>query len=418
MNDISITKTSEIPGEATLQVEIPAEMVESATNKAASRYAKRARVKGFRKGKVPRNVILRMYKDGIRESVLQDLVNESWKSAIEQEDLKPIADPRIKDLKFEDQEPVTFQLLVEIKPELELERISGFEVKRKVATVVDEMIDQQLEKMAKQKAPWSPVENDKPVLGDLVVASITVVSEGDDNPAEPSPIQLILGDGSAIPEVEERLMEMTAGETKDTTVRYPDDFPDESMRDQSRSIKLDLTEVKRQDLPAMDDDFAREVGDFETVDDLKAAIRKDMEDEATREGDADVRRQLIELLSAANNIIAPEGMVQRVTAAFAEGYEVPQEQFEGFANEFRQIAEARVRRDLILDSLAEKHELKATEDDIDERIAEIAKQRDEEPGQVYASLEKAKRLNELEHSLTEQKIFDFLLEKNTVVDGN
>ncbi len=415
MSTISITKAGEIPGETTLKVEIASVDVQTASDKAAAKFAKRARIKGFRKGKVPKDVILRMYGDGIRESVLQDLVNESWKTAIEQEDLKPIADPRIKDLKFENDQPLTFELLVETKPELELTRISGFEVKRKSATVSDSDVDDQLDSINKKKSAWAPVEGEKPQLGDLVTANVTVIQEGEE-PGEPKPAQLVIGDGSAIPEIEERLMELDIAEVKVTSVRYPDDFSDETMRGQSRSVRLELLEIKRQELAELNDDFAKEMGDFETIDDLRKAIREDLENEAKREADAGVRQQIIELIATANNVAAPEGMIQRFTAAYAEGYEVGQEQFEGFANEFRPIAESQVRRDLILDALSEQNDLKATEDDIDEKVAEIAKQRNAEPGEVYASLEKAKRLTELERTLTEQKIFDFLLDQNTIVD--
>lgn len=415
MTTMTITKASEIPGETTLKVEVPVDYVQAARNKAASKFAKRAKVKGFRKGKVPRDVVLRMYKDGIRESVLQELVNESWKTAVEQEGLKPIADPRIKDLQFEDDQPLTFQLMIETKPELKLDRISGFEVKRKSTKITDAQVDEQLEAMTRKKSPWAPVEGEKAQIGDLLTANVVVLTKGQKE-AEPKPAQLVIGDGSAIPEIEERLMEMEIGEKKETSVRYPDDFPDETMRGQSRSVRLELLEIKRQDLAELDDEFAREMGDFETLDDLKKVIGKDLQSELDREADVDVRRQIIELISTANNVAAPDGMVHRFTAAYAEGYEVGQDQFEGFANEFRPMAESQVRRDLILDAISEQNGLKATEDDIDEKVAEIAKQRNAEPGEVYASLEKAKRLNELERGITERKIFDFLLAQNTIVD--
>lgn len=144
---IQITKVREDPGETSLKVEIPTELVKAAETRAASRYAKKARLPGFRKGKVPLQVIKKKFHEGIREAALQDLIGNSWKAALEQEDLKPLADPRVKDLKFEAESPVTFELLVEVKPKLELNRVAGFKVTRKVAKITDTMVAEQLESL-------------------------------------------------------------------------------------------------------------------------------------------------------------------------------------------------------------------------------------------------------------------------------
>ncbi|UCD23277.1 MAG: trigger factor [Gemmatimonadota bacterium] len=414
MVDIVITQSGEEPGVKHLKVEVPVDMVNAAEKKAANYYAKRVKLPGFRKGKVPQNVIKKKFPEAIQENVIRELVEASWKAALDQEELEPIAEPQVKELKFESGAPLTFQMSVAVKPELELSRVGGFKLTRKIPSVTDAMVSTQLEEMQRQRAPWVPVEEDRPKKGDLASVTITPIENGE--PQEGSQYQVVLGEGQALPDIEDQIMQMMPGETADAKVSFPDDFPDESKRGDSRTVRVELHEVKRQELPELTDEFAREVGDFDSLVALQSAVRSDLEAEARREGDAEVRRQLIDQIEAANSFEAPRPMVQRVMSAFAEAYQVPDDQLEKFAAEFAPVAERQVKRDLIVGHIAEKQGLKATEEDLDDRIAEIAKKQGSEPGKVYASLEKAKRLTELERSITDDKVFKYLEEQSTITD--
>jgi trigger factor len=414
MPGIVVTRSSEEPGVKNLKVEVPVELVDTAERKAASYYAKRVKLPGFRKGKVPLPVIRKKFSDAIRENVIRELVEESWKTALDQEQLQPIADPQIRDLKFESGVPITFELSVAVKPEIELGRIGGFKITRKIPKVTNSMVEAQLEDLRRQRAPWVPVEGENPRPGQLVSVTITPLEHGESS--EGKQYQIVLGEGQALPDIEDRIMQMLPNETVDAAVRLPDDFPDESKRGNERSVRIELHEVKRQDLPELSDEFAREVGDFDSVEALTSAVRGDLEAEAQREGDAEARRQLLEEIESANSVAAPRPMVQRVMSAFAEAYKVPDEQLEKFAAEFTPVAERQVKRDLIIDHVAEKESLRATEEDVDSRIEKIAERQNTDPSKVYASLQKAKRLNELERSITEEKVFNYLMEQSTIVD--
>ena len=413
--DIQITRTKDEPGETTLSVEAPVERVQAAEKKAASRYAKRVRLPGFRKGKVPLNVIRRRFGDAIKEAVVQELLQESWKLALEKEDLEPIAEPRIRSLKIEENSPVTFEILVEVKPEVNVERLGGFSLQRKVAPVSDEMIEDQLDELRRQKARWVPVEGEKPQPGQMV--RITIDTEKDGEEEKGRPYELVIGQDQALPEVEDKIMQLTPGETTDTTITFPSDTADQSRQGQKISARITLYEVKEQQLPELDGAFAAEIGDFDSVDELRETVRKDLEENAKREADADVRRQLVEQLAAANNIPAPQSLVNRLLAAYREAYRIPDDQADKFAAEFVSMAETQVKRDLLLEHIAERHDLKATEEDIDERVEKIAKARDIEPGKVFASLQKENRIKELERSITEEKVFAYLLEQSPVIES-
>src|SRR6266705_196022 len=287
MPEILVKKTRNEPGEASLEVTIPPDNVKAAEERATKFYQQRARLPGFRQGKVPAAVVRKKFADDIRQETLRELVQESWRVAQKQEELKPIADPHIHNLKWEDGAPVTFEFHVELKPELKLQRLGGFRLTRKVAAITAAQVDQQLNTMREQRAPWTPVAGEKPKPTDLV-------------------------EGRAIPDVEERIMNLLPGESVDATVRFPDDFAEEAKRGQTRDIRLTLREVKRQELPALDDAFAREMGDFESLDALRSAVAEDLKKEAEREADAHVRTELIEQIVQANSVVAPRPLVERV----------------------------------------------------------------------------------------------------------
>ncbi|HSE52580.1 MAG TPA: trigger factor [Gemmatimonadales bacterium] len=415
MSTITVTKTSEDAASKNLRVTIPVERVEEATSKAVRQYAKRARLPGFRQGKAPEAVVRRRFSNEIRQWVIEEVIREGWEEAKTAESLKPISDPSIRNLKFEEGQPVEFELLVEVRPELTLGRLGGFTLTRSVPQVTEAMVAEQLGRLREQRATWLPVEGVKPAPGEMVRVDVAPIEDGEVK--EPQPYTLVLGDGQALPALEEKIMTLLPGQTIDTEVRFPDDHPDESRRGASRSVRLTLHEVKRQELPALDDALAREVGDFETLDALTGAVRADLATAAAREADASVREQLVQQLIEANRIEAPASMVDRMLHSLLHAYEVGHDKAEQFNAEFRPVAAAQVRRELLLSAVAEQQELKATEADVDARIARIAEQRKATPAQIYSSLEQAKRLPELTRSITEEKVFDFLLSQSTVTEA-
>jgi trigger factor len=179
-------------------------------------------------------------------------------------------------------------------------------------------------------------------------------------------------------------------------------------------VRITLHDVKRQELPALDDAFAREIGDFEDLGTLRNAVRQDLERDAVREADAATRQALIQQIVEANNVQAPESLVHRLMHNYAEMYRVPQDQLEQFEQQFHQVAEAQVRRDLVLDAVVEANALRATEAELDARVAELAASRGVPAGEVYGNLQKANRLPELERAITEEKAFTWLLQQSTI----
>src|SRR5437867_2910721 len=328
MPDIQVKRTGEEPGAASLAVTVPLEHVREAEERATTVYQQRARLPGFRKGKAPAALVKKHYADDIRQQVLQELIRESWSLALEQEVLKPVADPHIHNLKWEAGAPVTFEFHVEVKLDLKLERLGKFHLKRRVAKVTEEQVLAQLNELRERKAPWTPVPGERPRLKDHVHGTIgTREGEGAEE-KEPQRDQAVLGAG--------------------------------------------------------------------------------------READSELRADLLGQIIAANPVSSPRPLVERALWAYAQAYGIPEERWPQFATEFRPIAEAQVRRDLILDYVAEQQALHATEAELDRRIKEVAERRGVPAEALYASLEEAKRLRDVERSITEEKVFAFLVSQSTV----
>jgi trigger factor len=410
--NLSIESKKSEGAERLLQVTIPAETVNEAKEKAARKIASQVTVPGFRPGKAPTGMVMKRFGEAIRNEVIEALVQDAYKEVVERENIKVAAQPHIHDLKFEEGAPLTFDLHIEVRPDVTLARTEGFKVARTQKSVTDDDVREQIEQIREQRASWTPIE-EKPMEGDMVTVLLATADENGDVP-EGKEYRLVLGGGQAIPGIEEVIMELTPGNTIERPVKWPDDFPDEAQRAKTKAVRVTLNDVKRKSLPEMDDAFAREVGDFESFDAFRSTVRQDMEESAQRESDAEVRQKLLDEIIGANPFEVPPSWVAQLVHGYADAYKIPEDEHERFAQQFRPTAERQVRRDMVIDTLAEANGLKATEADIDDKVTELATKRGVNPGQLYASLQKAQRLGELERGITEDKVFAWLFEKNTI----
>ena len=414
--DIQITTKKSDGVERLLEVSIPLATVNAEEDKQARRYATSVRLPGFRPGKAPAAMVKKRFKDAIRQQVLETLVQEAFKEVMEREKLDVAAQPHVHDVKFDEGQPLTFELHLEVRPTIELKRTDGFRVTRTTTPVTEETVAEQLEKLRDDKATWTPVD-DQPRESDMVKVLLSTPEGAGDEMPEGRPYDLVLGGGQAIAGVEELVMELKAGDTRERSVKWPDDFPDETQRGVSKNVRVTLQEVKRKSAPALDDDFARAVGDFDSLDALRTAVRTDLEEHATRDADALVRQTLLDNVAEANPFDVPPSWVTRMIDAYMKAYQIPDDQRETFSAEFAAVAEKQVRRDMLIDAIAAQESLTATEKDVDDRVAKVAEQRKTDPGQVYASLQKAGRLPEIERSITEEKVFEWLTARNEVTNG-
>ena len=416
MTGITYQTTAEDVASKSLHVTVDVDRLEATERRAVREYARKARLPGFRKGHAPEPVVRRRFESEIRRFVLEDALRESWDTILKETELKPTADPQIRNVSFESGKPLTFEVLVEIRPEVVLTQTGGFTLTRTVPAVTDAMIAEQLQQLREQRGTWNPVAGVRPKPGHLVSVTVITVEPGVE-PAAGAPHDLVLGQGQAIPELEERIMQLLPGETSEADVRFPDDHADPARRGQVRRVRITLHEVKEQVLPDLDDALARELGDFDSLATLRARVADDLAGEAGRRADDELRADLLKQIAEANGVPAPRSMVHRLLHAYAESYRVEAPQFETFARSFESVAEAQVKRELILDSVAAAQNLRASEAEVDQRVAQLAAARGIEPGKLYASLQQNHRLGELEHAIMEEKVFTWLLQQSTVTEA-
>jgi trigger factor len=360
-------------------------------------------------------MVRKRFGEAVRAEAVELAINEAFRLVIDRQGLKLAAQPHLHHLKAEPGAAVEFEMHCEVRPEPALDRVTGFALTRREAPVGEAEVDAQLEKLRDQKAEWTPVE-DKPIPGDMVTV-LLASAEADGTLPEGREYRLVLGGGQAIAGVEELVMQATPGGTVEAPVRWPDDFPDEAQRGVTKLVRVALRDVKRKALPALDDALARELGDFDSVAALRETVARDLGEHARREADADVRGQLLEQLLEANPFDVPGAWVKQALEGYLRMYGIPEAEQPRFAEELRPVAERQVKRDVLVDVLAEREGLAASAADVDARIEQMATARNTDPGQLYAQWQKAGRLEQLERELTEERVFAWLLERNPVTSA-
>lgn len=402
----------------TLSVTVPASVVRSEQDEIMRSLASRLNLPGFRAGKVPRSVLKKRYGPALRKETLDRVIGEAYREALQSRSLQPISEGEIQKIDWaEEDDDLSFDIVFDVRPEIELARVSGFTVRRPELDVGDDEVDKVLDRLREQNASWKPVEDGKPGAGDLV--SVTVRRLEDGGPAgEPNEYELVLGEGDALPDVESAIYTLDPHETGDFQVTFPEDFPDPDRRGEEQKLRIRLESRKVRDLPELTDDFARSVGDFESLEALRERIEEDIRGEAREQQEQAVRQQLVDLVLEANPFEVPRSMVDRyLDNVFDISEDADPEEVQRAREEVRPRAERAVKRILAVERLAESQGLRATEDELDARVEEIAEKNDISPSEVYARFQKSGRLETLEREITERKVFEFLKEASEIVEN-
>lgn len=401
-----------------MSVTVPAAVVREEEQRTAKQFASQARLKGFRKGHVPTRVIESRFGGALRKEALDNLIQEAYRQALTSERLQPISEGQIEDVQYAPEQDLKFEVAFDIQPVIEIPRLGGFSVKRPAPEVKDEHVEQVLGRIREQNGAWRLVEEGHPVDGDLVSVKILRL---DGKSTEARDYDFVLGKGDAIADIETAIKTLAVGGSEggsaegEFDIAFPSDLPDESRRGTSERVRITLVSRRTLELPPMDDSLARQVGEFETLSQLVAKVREDMEKEAAQRADGAVRGQLLELVLEANPFEVPASMVDRyLDTILAEAKNIPADKLVEARDQIRPEAEKAVKRILAIDRIADAQGLAASEDEIDRRVEEIATANGTSPAKVYASLQKAGRIESIERELTEKKVFDFLTAQSEI----
>jgi trigger factor len=397
-----------------LTITVPATEVDRERTAAVSRLAKRVKLPGFRKGKVPAGVIQKRYGAAIEQETLEKIIGEAYREALKRENLQPITQANVDRVDYQAGQDLTFKVAIEVRPDIELERIGGFKVKREVKPVTDEQLNAVLDRLREQQAAWRPIEDGALEHGDMAVVEITPIEE-DDSRGSARSYRLVIGEGQALPPIEEAILTLEPGGANDFTVQLPENPDDPASATEEHRLHIELSEGHRPELPDLDDEFAKSVGKFETLDELRAKVREDLEAEAGREADREARGQLIQLIAEANPFEAPSSMVSDYLKQIVpdqEGQDA--ERLQEVRNSAAPAAANAIRRMLIIDRIANMESLHATPNEVSDRLDEIAERLGKPQAEVRAHFAKSGRMEEIENEITEQKVFDYLLSLSTI----
>jgi len=406
-----------------LQVEETPEIVQEAWERAFSRVQRQARLPGFRKGKVPRSMIKLHFSDDVRQEVAKQLIPEVYRQALAETQLQPIEEPDLQEVTLEESAPLKFSAVVEIKPVIELGRYTGLAVQHTPKPFAETEVDDALAQLQDQHAEYRVVERPAD-LRDLVIMDYTLTPEGMP-PRTQTGASVVIGSGSVLPEIDEALIGLAPGGIRQTRVRFPDNHPDEALRGKAADAEVRVSEVKEKVLPALDDDFARGLGEYETLEALRADVRAGL----TRRREQENRRALematLEAALAAHSFEVPEGLVLRQVGHQIEHVKEQMRRqgvdpdrlpwdYQKILDDTRPAAEQAVKRALLIEAIAQKEGLAPTDADVDAEVERIAHAGQRPAAAVRAMLEQNGGLERLRNSLGEKRTLDFLIDRATI----
>ena len=395
-----------------LTVIVPEARVQEERGRVRSQLAKQLDLDGFRQGKVPPQIVEQRFGPTIDDQTVQSLVSETLREAFRQEEIEPIGDPEISDIGFLADDRLRYEIEVEIMPRIELDRVGGFKVEQPATEVDPDEVDQVLERLREDEATWRPAERE-PRDGDMVTVRIRPADREEELSSDDE-YQFEMGDGNALPDIEDAISTLEPGERETFDVHFPEALREEGQAE-DRELEIELRDVKEAELPPLDDELASRVGDFESLEELREAVREDVEAHHRDEAENEVRERLMDHVIEANPFEVPESMVEDYMDRMLDAPDdVDPEELGQARQQVRPRAERQIKRHLIIERLTEREGLEATEDEVDERIREIADAEGLEPGAVRRQLARDDRMESLRGQISAEKAFDYLKEQSSV----
>ncbi|HKY61311.1 MAG TPA: trigger factor [Gemmatimonadota bacterium] len=395
-----------------MEVHVPAAHAGVVRRRRVREYARRSRLKGFRPGKAPDALVERQFEADIDRDVLEDLVREGFESGVREAALDPIGAPRFRNVHWTAGGDLEFAAEFDVRPRIELGRATGFRVEERIRTVTDADVERVLERLRRERSDWVAV--DRPAAPGDRVRFDSVPEDEEGRPMETERIEnhvVELGSGTILDDFETGLQGRRPGEETTFDVRFPDDHRNEFLRGRTRTFRVRVGEVLERSLPPLDDDFARSAGAFESLAALRERLRENLQAEAREQARREVNEQLIDAVIEANRIDLPETMVDQYLAnllADRTGGEMDDERLAEIRQVLRPGAERALRRHYILNHLADRENLTATDEDVDGAIAERIDPGKTTVAETRRRLARSGEIEDLRLHLTMERVFEWL----------
>ena len=406
-----------------IEVQIPPEEVSRETEVLIQKYQKLARIPGFRKGHVPASIIRQRFSQDIQNDVIDALVPKYFRKEAERLKLIPISQPRVTDLRTNDGQAMHFKASFEVMPEIKVEGYKELRAEHPEISVTDEEVEESLKSVQEQKATFSPIEGRAIQDGDYAQVSLDGTPKNEQAGTKPVHMDDVLvevGGKTTMPEFTENLRGASPGEERTFDVLYPEDFSDERLRGQTFSYKVKINANKQKSLPELNDEFAKEVGEFATLDEVRKRIREGMEHERKQTAEREAKDKLLAELIRRNEFEVPDALVEhqvdlrldrglRALAAQGMSAEHMKKMDLGrLRSGQRDQAVQEVKAALLLEKIAEEEKIEVGDEEINNEIEALAKQTNQAPDAIRARLTRDGALDRIRDRIRNEKALDFL----------
>jgi len=406
-----------------IKIEIPAARVASEIDKVYGEIRKRAAIKGFRKGKVPLALVEKHYSGMMEEDVVKNLVNDSYFKALSDQKLYPVSYPVLENDELKAGEPFKYTAIIEVFPEVSVKDYDGLEVTREQYQFNEEIINGRIGELRESLAQLKPLADDRPTaLGDFVTFDFEGFLDGVPfEGGKGEDFQLELGSGRFIPGFEDQICGMKLGQDGEIKVTFPENYGKAELAGKETTFAVKIKEIKVKELPELDDDFVKELGEFETVDQLRSHLVSDYERQEKERIEAEFREGVVKALIDRNPLEVPQALVDQQVDLMLENtkkrlayqkltLEMMGLDDAGYKRQFRTVAEGQVKGSLLVEALARQEDIKAEETDIEAKFKEMSGDNEQSLEAVrkhYLQNEKAKE--NLMAQIREEKVIDFLI---------
>lgn len=410
-----------------LDIELPGDEVAKAFQKAYQRLANKVNISGFRKGKVPRKILeMRIGVEALKEEAFELLATPAYQNALAQENLEPVDRPNIEVGELEDGKPFSFKIKVTVKPEATLGDYKGLSVEKTTAAVTDAEVEESLETLRNRQAQMVLLEDGIIDKGDFAVIDFAGTIDGIPfGGGEGKGYPLEIGSGSFIPGFEDQLLGVKAGEKKVVSVAFPEDYHVKELAGKAAEFAVTVHEVKRKQLPELNDDFAKEVGDFETIDALKADVKEKLLNAAEARANSEYERLAIKTAVDNATVELPEVMIDDRAARIVEDFaynlqsrgmkldqylEYTKKTLSELKASYKDVAAEQVKADLVMEAIAKAENLEVTDADIDAELTTLAAQYNTPLAEVRRTLVEQGNVDILKANLLRRKASQVVLD--------
>ena len=401
-----------------VEVLVPDEQVTEISEKIYEELKKKAKIKGFRPGKVPRSILTTYYKDYIDDELKKRVIETTMPKALAEVNVSPVTEP-VADF-IEEEGRFGYTLLCEVLPEIELPSYKGIEVEVDVINVTDEEINTRIESMRGMHAEMITRESDACAQkGDFLIVKYQGYMNGKpvkDIATEAYPIEL--GTSQLMPEFENALYDMKAGETKEINIDFPEDYPNKEIAGKTVLFEVEVKDIREKRLPEVNDEFAKDIN-FENMEKMRESLKGEIEKEKRNSRKQLISQKLIETLISGVDIPVPKRLLEKRTEAMIEDAKMrfdtskfTEDELQVFQDNFRKDfekkAEERIKSDTILAKIAEIETIKLEDDDVHNRMKKIAEETKRPYDDVKGFYEKYDLIDSIKNSIMQEKTIDFL----------